>query len=91
MAYHYEYSPRAERQLARLPQRERERVLRRVKQLSEDPTGRLAKQLKGRPVLWTSRIGSLRVVYEIDEVAELIYIEAIGNRDRIYELMRRRR
>ena len=90
MAYRYVYASRADRQLNRLPQRQRERVIARVHHLTEQPRGTRAKQLKGRPVLWTSRVGDLRIVYSIDDRAELILIEAVGNRDNIYDLMRRR-
>ncbi len=66
-------------------------MINRVQQLAKDPTGRGTKQLKGQSILWAARVGDLRVVYEIDDEAEVIYIEAIGNRDNIYEIVRRLR
>ena len=36
------------------------------------------------------RVGDLRVIYLIDDQGETVQIEAVGNRDDIYERMRRR-
>ena len=91
MAYRFVYASRANRQLERFPQQQRERVLGRVHQLAEQPRGTQAKQLRGRPILWTSRVGDLRIVYTINDQAELILIEAVGNRDNIYDIVRRLR
>ena len=90
MPYGYDYEPVARRQLRRLSATDRRRVRARIKELADNPRGHQAKQLRGRQVRWTSRVGSLRVIYRIDDTARMISVEAIGNRDNIYELMRRR-
>ena len=91
MPYRYEYTSAADRGLARLSSTNQERAIRRVRQLAEEPRGRHSKQLKGRPIRWSSPVGSLRIVYSIDDEAQTILIEAVGNRDVIYEIARRRR
>jgi mRNA-degrading endonuclease RelE of RelBE toxin-antitoxin system len=90
MVYEHEYEPLARRQLRRLSARERERIRERVIQIAESPRGRRSKQLKGRPVRWSSQVGDMRIIYRIDDDARKIAIQAVGNRGNIYELMRRR-
>lgn len=89
MAFRLQYTSRAERQLDRLSHQDRGRVIRRVALLVEDPKGHRSKQLRGRPVRWSSRVGSLRIVYAVDDASQMLTIHGVGNRDSIYELMRR--
>jgi len=61
-----------------------------VEQLKQQPRAYAAKQLQGRPIRWSSRVGDLRIIYRISDEDQALHIEVIGNRDNIYELMRRR-
>jgi len=90
VAYRFEYSRRADRELGRLTKSYRQRVMRRVRELAQEPRRSGSKQLQGRPIRWASRVGDLRIVYAIIDREQRIYIESVGNRDNIYELMRRR-
>ena len=90
MAYRYEYSARATRQLAKLHPQERERVFARVRELAQEPRGHRSKRLKGQPIAWGSRLGNLRIIYSIEDAEQCILVEAVGNRDQVYDLLRRR-
>ena len=90
MTYRTRFAKLATRQQRRLPSELAERVRRRLAELRDDPRGRGSKQLVGRPIRWSVRVGDLRIIYAINDPDEEIVIEAIGNRDNIYELMRRR-
>ncbi len=91
MAYRAQFSKSARRQLRRLPEEIVLRIRRRIEQLKEAPRGYGSKQLQGRPIRWSSRIGDLRIVYRIDDHGEKIHIQAVGNRDNIYDIVRRLR
>ncbi|MCY4617870.1 MAG: type II toxin-antitoxin system RelE/ParE family toxin [Chloroflexi bacterium] len=67
-----------------------ERVRHRLTELREDPRGRGTKQLVGRPTRWRTRVGDLRIIYAITDPDEETVIEAVGNRDDIYKVLRRR-
>lgn len=52
--------------------------------LSLPPKGDI-KTLKGYTDLYRLRIGSLRVIFNIDHQEKVVYIEALGNRGDIYK------
>lgn len=77
-------SPRAETQLARLPRRERETVLRGLDRLSRNPLLRVhVKKLKGRSD-WSLRVRERRVLFYSDPDRRVIYVTRIGNRGDVY-------
>jgi mRNA interferase RelE/StbE len=57
----------AERDLRRLPQAEFHRLVARIKALGEEPRPSGCRKITGSKNDWRIRVGTYRVVYEIDE------------------------
>ena len=77
-----------DRDLAKLNARTQERVLRRALRLVSDPRGAGTKQLQGASGERSARVGDYRILYEIDEDEQVVYLTAVDLRDRIYRRIR---
>ncbi|MCM1468826.1 MAG: type II toxin-antitoxin system RelE/ParE family toxin [Alistipes sp.] len=77
----------AEKFIEKLPQPEKERVLKAIYQL---PEGNDIKELKGKKNkgLYRLRVGDYRVVYTIDNGELVVYVVDAGNRGAIYKKYR---
>jgi mRNA interferase RelE/StbE len=89
VAYRIEVTPRARKDLKALPKRERQRVAEQIDALKADPRPTGCKKLKGREDFYRIRVGSYRVVYQIENEILLILIVRVGDRKEIYEIIRR--
>jgi mRNA interferase RelE/StbE len=73
--------PRAEKQLAKLPQEPYRRVRDGIRSLAEEPRPSGCRKLKGRDG-YRLRIGSYRVIYRIDDPArDLTNLDVAHRRD----------
>ncbi len=59
-----------------------ERIMKAIRQL---PNGTDIKRLQGYHSLYRMRIGTVRIIYSIEEVLKIINIENIDNRGDIYK------
>ena len=82
MALRVELERQAARRLRRLSGDDRGRILRRIRELADDPTGKHSEPLKGFPGHRRSRIGGWRIVYRWD--TETLSIELIETRGQVY-------
>lgn len=84
MGYKILLAPRANDFLKKLEKKEKERIEKRLKELSDNPE--LGKPLVGKLTgLWSLRIGDYRAVYSIKNKELLILILKIGHRKNVYE------
>jgi mRNA interferase RelE/StbE len=91
MSYIPLFRKSAQRDLKGLSNDAQDRVLAIVDDLCLDPTPPASTALTGALAgLRKVRVGSYRVVYDVDEGQGLVRIWGIGHRSHIYELMRRR-
>ncbi|MEW6173545.1 MAG: type II toxin-antitoxin system RelE/ParE family toxin [Bacillota bacterium] len=74
---------RAQKELSELPQDSYVLVRDTIRKLAEEPRPHGSKKLSGRSG-WRVRVGSYRVVYEIDDATRLITILHVGHRRDIY-------
>jgi mRNA interferase RelE/StbE len=74
---------RAQKQLSDLPQEPYLRVRDAIRELAEEPRPHGSKKLAGRTG-WRIRVGTYRVVYEIDDPNHVITILHIGHRRDVY-------
>lgn len=74
---------RAQKELSGLPQESYTRVRDAIGNLAKEARPAGSKKLTGRPG-WRIRVGSYRVVYEIDDADQLITILHIGHRRDVY-------
>ena len=84
-------SRRFNRDVERLPERVRRRVLTAVRELAENPY--LGKPLRGFPLRvggirqtpYSLRVGDYRVIYIIDHFAGTIFLITVGHRRNVYK------
>lgn len=84
-SYTVEVKPPARRELEALPDHVLARVVRKLESLSHTPRPAGCKKLKGYKDHWRVRAGDWRVVYVIDDAAELVSITRIAHRREVYE------
>lgn len=82
-------TPRARRDLKALPKRERRWVAEQIDALKTDPRPTGCKKLKGREDFYRIRVRDCRVVYRIENEILLALIVRFGDREEIYEIIRR--
>ena len=74
----------AERQLKRLPSEGRDRVVRAVRALADDPMPRGSRRLTGYDDVFRIRIGPYRVLYSVAASTLTILVLKIGHRRDVY-------
>lgn len=89
MSYRIIFSPKAERQLDKIDQEHRIRILKRIVALEENPRPRGCTKLRGFNRLYRIREGTFRVIYEVDNESLMVTIAKIGRREKdTYRRMR---
>ncbi|NKE69531.1 type II toxin-antitoxin system RelE family toxin [Candidatus Manganitrophus noduliformans] len=83
MTYTITILRRALKELSDLPQNSYTRVRDEIRKLAENPRPNGSKKLASRSG-WRIRVGSYRVVYEINDASRLITIMHVGHRRDIY-------
>ncbi len=84
MAHAVEVRPQARRQLRRLPRATVERVREVIQRLVETPRPIHCIKLQGRPGVLRVRVGDYRVLYQVDDCAEVVTILAVRHRRDVY-------
>jgi mRNA interferase RelE/StbE len=84
VSYRILFTPRAERDLSALPERDRARLARRIDGLATDPRPSSAKKLSGAEDLYRLRSGDYRVIYLIENRIVTVTIVRVGHRRDIY-------
>lgn len=74
----------ARKELERLGQSLRTRVLQRIEALASDPRPGGCQKLQGADDLWRIRIGDYRVIYAIDDSRRLVDVSTIRHRSDVY-------
>ena len=84
MRYGVFYSPAAQREIIKLPQRrERRRILDAIDRLGRDPHPPSSRKLTNSR-LWRVRVGDHRVIYSIDDA--VVVVLRVAHRARVYEV-----
>jgi mRNA-degrading endonuclease RelE of RelBE toxin-antitoxin system len=73
----------AAKEVTKLREDEKSRILRRIKALEIDPF--LGKKLKGRENTYSLRAGRFRIIYEIHTDLNEIWVLKIDKRERVYD------
>ena len=84
MTYAIQIKKNAQRSLARIPRNYQENIIAAIRNLSNDPFPQGCKKLSGREV-WRIRIGSYRILYEMDGNELLIIVVNIDHRREVYK------
>ena len=86
MRYGVFYSPAAQREIIKLPQRrERRRILDAIDKLARDPRPPGARKLTNSR-LWRIRVGDHRFIYSIDDDDSVVVVLRVAHRARVYEV-----
>lgn len=83
MTYSVRILRRAQKQLSRIDRQDQPRLISAIRSLAENPRPAGCRKLSGRPA-WRIRIGSYRVIYEIDDDQIRVLVVAIGHRKDVY-------
>jgi mRNA interferase RelE/StbE len=78
-------SPSAQRQIRKLPQRQRDRVNARLLELERDPRPQGVKKLSGEKNVYRIRIGDYRALYSIEDEILFVLVIEVGHRRDIYK------
>jgi mRNA interferase RelE/StbE len=81
--YRLTIKPSASKELERLHDEPLRRIDAAILKLAENPRPQGSKKLTGTP-LYRIRIGSYRVVYEVDDVGKHVTVVTIGHRREVY-------
>jgi mRNA interferase RelE/StbE len=75
--------PKAAKELARLSEDMRRRIVEALKSLEDSPE-KAGKRLKPSN-FWSLRVGDYRAIYEIDKANSRVIVLFVGHRRRVYE------
>ncbi|BBC24077.1 type II toxin-antitoxin system RelE family toxin [Pseudanabaena sp. ABRG5-3] len=83
MSYQVNLPKTVQKQLNTLPQELKQRILKALVQLQEEPRPVNSLQMKGGQG-FRLRIGDYRVLYDIDDSSKIVNLRRIGHRREIY-------
>lgn len=84
--YSVEVTPRAARQIKKLPPEARGQILEAIEGLADDPRPHGCKKLQGVPDLYRIAVAhDYRVVYQVGDAVILVVIVKTGHRREVYE------
>ena len=75
---------RAERDLKRLPPEQFAQLIPHIQALAEDPRPAGSRKLTGSRNDWRIRVGSYRVIYEVDDEAKAVRVMRVRHRRDVY-------
>jgi len=83
MSYEVKYDPKAVKQLEKLPKDIARRIVKRMRQVSED--GRGIETLKDEQYGFKVRVGNYRVIIDLSYNPSIIWVRVIDHRGRVYK------
>jgi mRNA interferase RelE/StbE len=84
VAYEVEFEPQVAKQLRDMQRADLQRVMDRVKALADDPRPQGSEKLAGMANAWRIRSGNYRVVYTVDDRAQVVTVTRVGHRREVY-------
>lgn len=72
------------KQIQDLPVADQDRVLDRIKALAEEPRPSGCEKLSGMRDAWRIRSGNYRIVYRVDDAADVVTVTRVGHRREVY-------
>lgn len=83
MTYSIEILRSAQKELSKINRQDQDRIISSIESLANNPRPDGCTKLSGRPA-WRIRIGSYRVIYEIQDEILIVFVVKIGHRREIY-------
>jgi mRNA interferase RelE/StbE len=75
---------RVEKELRRLPPKERERIEKAMEKLTKTPFPHGVEKMEGEPERWRIRVGKYRIIYRLEEAQRTVVIVTVGHRREVY-------
>lgn len=85
MSYRVEFTTAAARQVKKLPNPARDRILDAITDLGEEPRPHGVKKLSGEQTAWRIRIGEYRVIYDVFDSELVVSVVRAGHRREVYD------
>ncbi len=85
MTYEVKFSKKAAKAYKKLPPNIKARIDQKINYLRLTPRGQDTKKLVGHENAYRTRVGSYRIVYEIEDGELLVWILDVGPRGGIYQ------
>ncbi len=85
MSYEVRFSKRAVKAYNKLPSGIRLRIDQKINYLRETPRGHDTKKLAGHDNAYRTKVGTYRIVFEIEDDKLVIWILDVGHRKNIYQ------
>ena len=82
--YEIKFSKKAEKAYKRFPVDIRVRIDQKLNYPRSTPRGPDTKKLVGQQNIYRTRVGTYRIVYEIEDKKILVWILDVGHRDSVY-------
>ncbi len=82
--WRYVLTPRARRDMERVPVQMRRRIFAALGRLAADPAGADRRKMRGSDDEWRLRVGDWRVRYDIDRATRTIVVLHVAPRGRAY-------
>jgi len=70
------------------PKRDRQRIVRSIRELGDDPRPPNCEKLSGHDGKYRIRVGSYRIVYTVDDGARTVTIVKVGHRKDVHRELR---
>ncbi len=83
MSYEVKYDPKAEEDLDHLPKEISQRIIKKIRQVSE--TGNGIESIKNKAYGFKIRIGDYRALIDLTYNPHTIWVRFIGHRKKVYE------
>lgn len=90
MPYRIELTKSAVKELERLPAKTHDKVIQHIVQLEQDPRIFGSEKLTGIDA-YKLRVGSYRIVYEINDTDEIVRVVMVDDRKQVYQRLRRKK
>jgi len=84
VAYEVEFEAQVAKQLRDMQRADLQRVMDRVKALADNPWPQGSEKLAGVANAWRTRSGNYRVVYTVDDGAQVVTVTRVGHRREVY-------
>ncbi len=82
--YTITFKSSADRDLERIPETDRKRIIKRIDLLSYNPRPPGVVKISGKENKWRIRVGKYRVIYEIHDDQLVIIVIKVDRRDDVY-------
>ncbi len=86
MKYRVQIAEKIEKKFKRIPRKEKDRIIKKIDLLAENPRPETCKKLQGskKSPLYRIRVGNYRIIYTIQDKVLLVLVVDVGNRKDVY-------